>query len=310
MPENEIKDLSDVKGAFNGRSAVDIAFLLLHGKQLALNEELGWGYLAAFIQNIERNMNVADLQRQEIKKSQIEILSPSCKVVVTGDLWDWKNDQVSDLPKDSIIKVKLNDYMAVDDQFCGPMGVRRLADNLLFYKDHKNVRGAILETNTGGGEALAGQIMYNAVVDFGKPVISYVHTAASAGYMAVLPTTEIIASGYLSRVGSIGAYTTVDNAFIDYYKKRYTDIYAKQSDDKNYPIRAYMSGDSEPLRESISQVVDIFHAMVEKHRTSLKKKDTTLKGGLFNAQDGKDRGLINLIGGEDVLMKRINIYTK
>ncbi|MBK9258168.1 MAG: hypothetical protein IPM42_22235 [Saprospiraceae bacterium] len=66
-----------------------------------------------------------------------------------------------------------------------PNGRSGTCKQLTFYRDNPNIEGAILEVNSGGGEAMAGQIMFNAIRDFKKPVVAYVHNAGSAAYMAI-----------------------------------------------------------------------------------------------------------------------------
>lgn len=291
---------------------IERALLLLSGKVLHVDVKIGFGYLSRFAENIHTNTIGGKVERNE-SLNKIEILSADGKVFLTADAYDYVNQMNSDLPKGSIVKLKLNDYMSVNDVFCGGMGVTKLADNLNFYKNNANVKAAIIEVNSGGGEGTAGQIMYNAVKDFKakKPIISYVHNAGSAAYMGILPSTEIIASGPLSSTGSIGAFISIDKKMVKWFKENVDDIYSNLSEDKNNEWRAYMSGDSEPLKKGLDEYVSKFHDMVLENRNlNMDKKDSTLKGGMFIASDSKNRGLINAIGSEDLVLKRIENFTK
>lgn len=286
------------------RTSEDIAFLSLHGKKLLIDPEIGLGYLGAYINAINTNTKAFE------NKKTIELILPNAnRIVETGNLHDMKAEQLTTLQKGTIVKLYLNDYMSVNGGLCS-MGVQELANNLLSYKDNPNVSGAIIEVNSGGGEATAGQIMYNAVKDFKKPVVAYVLNAGSAAYMAITGAKEIVAAGDLSRVGSIGAFVTLDKNFIAKYKSNFEDIYSTLSGDKNAEIRSYIeTGDKTLLQNSLDETVSAFQKMVTDSRT-IKKQDSTLAGKMFIASDAKNRGLIDIIGTESLAIKRLQTYIK
>lgn len=286
------------------RNSLERAINLLIGKELAIDPIIGLGYLSRFAYAIETGSRTF-----EKAKTAEYILPDQARVVETGNLYDMKDDKLTSLPKGSIVKLFLNDYMSVEGGLC-QMGVQELANNLLFYKDNPNIEGAILEVNSGGGEAMAGQIMYNAIKDFKKPVVAYVHMAGSAAYLAISGVKEIITSGELSRVGSIGALVSLDKKFVSAYKERFEDIYSDLSSDKNSGFRAYMeTGDPSGIKSMLNESVTAFHTIVESNR-NIKKKDETLRGGMFQARDAKNRGLIDMIGTEELAVKRLKNYFK
>jgi len=158
--------------------------------------------------------------------------------------------------------------------------------------------------------AMAGQIMYNAIKDFKKPVVAYVHNAGSAAYMAIAGAKEIIASGDMSRLGSIGAYISLDKKFIAQYKDRFDEIYSDLSTDKNSAIRNYIeTGDKSGLKDSLNETVLSFQNLVTSNR-EIKKQDHTLKGGMFQAGEAKKLGLADIIGTEELAIKRLKTYIK
>lgn len=284
--------------------ALEKAFILLTGKELAIDPSIGLGYLSRFAHALENKEKAF-----EINKS-IEFFNPDLsKVYETANLSAGVAKELTSLPKGSIIKLYLNDYMAVNDGLC-TLGIQSLANNLLSYRDNPNISGALLEVNSGGGEAMAGQIMYNAIKDFKKPVIAIVHNAGSAAYLAIAGVKEIIASGELSRVGSIGALISMDKKFIETYKGRFEDIYSDLSPDKNAGIRTYIeTGDSSILKGSLNETVKAFQSIVLSNR-QIKKSEETLKGAMFQARDAKSRGLIDMIGTEQDALKRLQTYFK
>ena len=284
--------------------ALEKAMLLLYGKELSIDPIIGIGYLNKFAHALETGGKAFE------KSNRIEFLFPDqTRVIETGNLANMTDARLESLQKGTIVKLYLNDYMAVQGDLC-TMGVQELADNLLSYKENTNVSGAILEVNSGGGEAMAGQIMYNAIGDFKKPVVAYVHNAGSAAYLSILKAKEIVASGQLSRLGSIGAFVSFDKKFIATYKDRFDEIYSDLSDDKNSAIRSYVeTGDKSGIKASLNETVLAFQNLVLENR-SIKKQDSTLKGGMFQASDAKARGLVDIIGTEELAIKRLKNYFK
>lgn len=284
------------------QAALEKAITLLYGKQLCIDPVIGLGYLSRFAQAIESG------DKAFSKNNKIEYIPQSGeRIVTTGNLVTMKDSRVDSLQKGTIIKLYLNDYMAVDGDLCS-MGVQELADNLLYYRDNPNVSGAIIEVNSGGGEAMAGQIMFNAIRDFKKPVVAYVHNAGSAAFMAIAGVKEIVASGPLSKLGSIGSYISFDKKFIEFYKSRFEDIYSDLSDDKNSAIRNYIeTGDKSGIKSMLNESVEAFQKLVTDNR-DIKKKDTTLRGGMFSANEAKARGLADIVGTEVLAIKRLKNY--
>lgn len=282
----------------------DKAISLLYGKELCIDPTLGLGYFAKFVHALESGSKAFE------KSDRIEFIKPDLsKVIETGNLSEMRDLRLEAVQKGTIVKLFLNDYMAVQGDLC-TMGVQDLANNLLSYKDNPNISGAILEVNSGGGEAMAGQIMFNAIKDFKKPIVAYVHSAGSAAYMAIAGAHEIIASGEMSRTGSIGAFISLDRKFIESYKGRFDEIYSDLSGDKNAAIRAYIeTGDKSGLKVSLNETVKAFQELVTTNR-DIKKADETLRGGMFQASDSKKRGLIDAIGTEQFAIKRLQTYFK
>jgi len=287
----------------NHDAALEKALSLLVGRELAIDPGIGLGYLSQFIHALETGQLAFEGPR-----ATEYITAAGARIYETGDLYAMRDDRLSSIPSGSLVKIHLNDYMSVRRGLC-TMGVQDLANNLLFYRDAPNVSGAIIEVNSGGGEAMAGQIMYNAVRDFGKPVVAFVHSAGSAAYLAISGAKEIVASGPLSKLGSIGALVSLDRKFIAAYKERFEDIYSDLSGDKNGAFREYIeTGDSTGIKLMLNDTVEAFHGMVEQFR-DIKDRKVTLRGGMFGAEEAKRRGLADIIGPESLAIKRLKKYT-
>lgn len=283
-------------------AAIERAFFLIEGKKLFVDHSIGFTYFTKLVHNLEYGVVESD------RPNFIEILTSNGQVITTADMYNAVNDKLTDVPKGSIVKVKLNDYMAVNDNLCG-YGVERIADNVNNYRKNGNVIGAIVEINSGGGEGAAGQIMFNAVKDFGsvKPIISLINTAGSAAFMPVAGSTEAIGAGLLSSAGSIGVYASLNKKLAKFMKENYQDVYSDESDDKNLWWREYVNtGNTDVLKQELNDYALLFQKMVSDNMNlTAKYKDKALRGGMFMAEEAKKMGLIHLIGTESLAVKRV-----
>lgn len=280
--------------------SIEKALFLLEGKKLFIDHTIGFTYFSKFVHNLE--YGIAESSRPEF----IEILTSSGQVITGADMYNRIDNRITDIPKGSIVKIKVNDYMGSQDNLCG-YGTARIADNLNYYRKNGNVIGAIQETDSGGGEGTAGQEMFNAVKDFAsvKPIVSLVKNAGSAAYMAVAPSTEIIGSGILSSAGSIGVYASLNKKMAKFFKENYDDVYSDESDDKNAWWREYVNtGNTDILKKELNDYALKFKQMVLESR-NIKHKDIALKGGMFLAEIAKSYGLIDLVGTEQLAVKRV-----
>jgi ClpP class serine protease len=210
-------------------------------------------------------------------------------------------------PRHSIAHLKLSGTMRSNDFWCN-RGVDSLVQDIqaAFQNDH--IIGIVLETNTGGGESVAGQILNGALRDAPKPVVVWSHFLASAGIMGTLPASEIIASTSAASFGSIGTFVTLDKRIAEWYNRNYTDVYAQKSSNKNRPFRALMKGDMSAIQE----MVDIHNqSFIEEVQAFRHLKGTaadiahTLSGEMFQANEAKLRGLVQGVGGFQYAIKRV-----
>jgi ClpP class serine protease len=198
-------------------------------------------------------------------------------------------------PSGSFAHLRLNGVMRSQDG-ASSQGINSLVDDLNAANDNPAIEGILLEVNTGGGDAMAGQILQSAVAGSIKAVVVLGHMVASAGIMGTLPADEIIASGEMARFGSIGTFITLDKSIQRWYNHYYEDIYADKSTNKNEEFRAYLNGDKGPLIKSINKTNDIFVASVQKHRELKGDLEETLSGRMFFGPEAKRRGLVDGIG--------------
>jgi ClpP class serine protease len=213
----------------------------------------------------------------------------------------------SQTPEGSFAHLRLQGFMRTQDG-ASSRGINSLVEDINAANENENIAGILLEVNTGGGQASAGDILNTAIRGSQKPVIVLGHMVASAGYMAAMGATEIIASSSAAQIGSIGTMMTLPKGFANWYNTYYQDIYASKSTNKNRAFRAFLEGDLSGMKESLEIVNEHFLAAVRDQR-ELKGKEGyqahTLSGELFTAQEARRRGLIDGIGGMNYAIKRL-----
>lgn len=224
----------------------------------------------------------------------------------------WIIRTAKETPTDSIALIKLEGVMVSQDG-ASSYGVQYTANLLRSAYSNENIAGIILETNSGGGEVIAMNIIAAALSERNKPVVSYVHMAASAAYGSVAMTDEIVASDRMSEVGSIGAMVSVNKEFLEFYKANYETFYGKNAPNKNRHLREGLKGNFEPLQEAADKATDNFHEMIREAR-QLKGgqayQEHTLSGEMFASEDAKRRGLIDGVGNLAYAAKRTMAWSK
>jgi ClpP class serine protease len=212
-------------------------------------------------------------------------------------------------PVGSYALIRLNGVMRSQDG-ASTRGIQSIADDFNSAWMNDNIEGILLETNTGGGESVAGQMLKSIIEESPKAVVVFGHLLASAGIHATLTADEIIASSESAQFGSIGTYLTVSKSFASYYTNYYEDIYASKSTNKNKEFREFLKGNKEPLVESVNQSNEYFLKEVQKHRKLKGNVDDTLSGQMFYAKEAKNRGLIDGIGSFQYAISRLKANVK
>ena len=206
----------------------------------------------------------------------------------------------------NIAMLRLSGVMRLEDSL-STLGVRSLADYIQAADQDPDIRGILLDVNSGGGEAVAGSYLKDAIESASKPVVVHGHFVGSAAYLAALAADEIILSSEMAKAGSIGAMITINKEMLQAYKERFIDVYATQSKDKNKEFREAMNGDMSFIQKSIDKAADIFQDTVLQYR-KIKDKDKALSGSMFYAKEAKALGLVDGIGGIGYAVKRLRSH--
>lgn len=184
-----------------------------------------------------------------------------------------------------------------------------LIENLNNIIDDKSIKAVIVNVNSQGGTAYAGESIYNAIrkIAASKPTVSVIGTlATSAGYMVALASDHII-SGEMSITGSIGVILqTFDVRELMTKKLGVTPHSFKSS-----PLKASPSPFEEvspEAKQAIEDVVkssfDIFKKIVKNRRKlSDQELNNISDGRIFTGSQALKFKLVDQIGMEDHAVK-------
>ena len=219
----------------------------------------------------------------------------------------WNVYDTNETQPGSIALLKLQGVMRAQSGLSSP-GVDRMVSDLRAAYANQNVDGIIIETNSGGGESMAGTMLKSAILERNKPVVGFAHLAASAAYRALSGADEILGSGPSSEFGSIGTMVTLDAKMLSKYKERFMDFYGKDAPEKNGDFRAVILDDFSKIQNRVDTLTEAFQAEIKRDRNLQGDAATikeTLNGSVWNAIDSKKRGLVDMIGTMQTAVKRV-----
>lgn len=180
------------------------------------------------------------------------------------------------------------------------------SDDLLWaIKDadqNSDVSAIVLEIDSPGGSAVAGEEVAAAIKKATKPVVAVIrNVGASAAYWAATGADYIVASAN-SDVGAIGA----TSSYLESAQKNnkdgltYVDLRSAPYKDMGDPDRALSSAEKVLWQRDL----DIIHknfvqAVAENRKLDLAKVEKLADGSSMLGQMALDNGLIDKIGGHD-----------
>ena len=168
-------------------------------------------------------------------------------------------------------------------------------------KDEK-VKAIVLRINSGGGSALASDVIWRETVlaKNEKPlVVSFGDVAASGGYYIACAADKIFASP-TSITGSIGVFGMIPN-MNEFYKSNFGITFdtVKTNNSADMGIyRKLTSFEKQKIQQGIEDVYKTFISRVSDGRgISTKQVDNIGQGRVWSGYDAKKIGLIDEFGG-------------
>ena len=166
----------------------------------------------------------------------------------------------------------------------------------------EKVKAIVLRVNSGGGSALASDVIWRETIlaKKDKPlVVSFGDVAASGGYYIACAADKIIANP-TSITGSIGVFGMIPN-MNEFYKSNFGITFdtVKTNDYADMGIyRKLTTFEKQKIQQGIKEVYETFITKVGEGRGISKKQvDEIGQGRVWSGYDAKKIGLIDEFGG-------------
>ena len=229
------------------------------------------------------------------------------KVSISGSNISDSNENTDSNDESYVLIVSLKNPIYKYNQDCGPRGTKYKQSLMASYKSDPNCKGVVLDIDSGGGQVSGTPEFHDFIKNYNKPVVAYTDgLMCSAAYYIGCASNHIIANKRVDAIGSIGVMIS----FIDmrgYYEKKGAKLiseYATKSTEKNKDYEELLNGNPEGyIKNQLDPITDNFHADVKSSRNNL--NETVLKGGVFNAEDSLNYGLIDEIGTMETAINKV-----
>ena len=174
-------------------------------------------------------------------------------------------------------------------------------------REDKNVKAIILRINSGGGSALASDIIWRETQLIKKPfIVSMGDYAASGGYYIACEADHILAN-QTTLTGSIGVFGMIPN-LQNFYKNKLGITIDTVNTHKSADMgidRALTTFERKKIQQGVEATYNTFISKVAKGRNmTTNEVDKIGQGRVWSGYDAKSIGLIDSYGG---LEEAINI---
>jgi protease-4 len=184
-----------------------------------------------------------------------------------------------------------------------------------------DVKVVVLRIDSPGGSALASDLIWHALmrVRAKKPiVVSVGNMAASGGYYLASTGTEIVAdpASIVGSIGVVGGKVAIGGA-LEKLGVHVETFPAKVGDPKAASRAAYLSlftawddATRDRMLETMTSIYELFLARVVEGRggkITLDRLKESAEGRIFSGRQGRDRGLVDLLGGLDFAIERARV---
>lgn len=185
----------------------------------------------------------------------------------------------------------------------GNMGGDRIAEALRKARMDTTVKAIVFRVNSGGGSALASEIMLREAMLAAeeKPlIVSMGDVAASGGYYVACYADKIIASPN-TLTGSIGVFGMIPNMqefFNDKLGITFDNVKTNTLADLGSVSRPLNRVEKEIIQSEIERIYETFiHHVAEGRNLPVSRVDSIAQGRIWSGVDAKRVGLIDDFGG-------------
>lgn len=214
--------------------------------------------------------------------------------------------------QNSVAVIKIHHPIFKYDQQCGPKGTQTIIGYLKQFEANPNIKGVVLDFNSGGGQVSGTPEFFHFLKNYTKPTVSFTNdTIASAAYYMAAGSDFIISNQFADYTGSIGVmFSSVDLS--EALKKqggKLIEEYSDLSPEKNRLSRSLKEGNTDVLiKEYLNPSAETFHSDILSNRDINEK---ALKGDIYTPQKALELGLIDEIGNfQSAIDKVFELSTK
>lgn len=236
--------------------------------------------LPAMLQIISNSKNGQNLELPEKKYNSISVLNVS-----NDDLEDYEESEDYEPTNEEIQGIAIVDLSGAITVSGGmsTYGMTEVSERMLDLSKNENIKGFIIYTNSGGGSAMAVEIMTDAISEIRKtkPVFGLIKKggmAASAAYGILSACESIYAESEMSTVGSCGTMIQFEGReanTTDGEGEKHIRLYATKSVKKNEAFEQAMNKDNYTLiiNDLLNPINERFLSLIESNRPVLKGTD-------------------------------------
>lgn len=229
----------------------------------------------------------------------------------TGSAVNSDEDGKLVIPKNSIAVINMIGPAIKYGDWC-TYGADEIANALFYANNNPNIKAIIFNIDGPGGSGSAIGPLLSFAPHKKKPVIGLIDQCCSLHYWALCAVADykIALNSVTPLIGSVGVVMTfVDNKeYLEKLGYKIHEIYPPESKHKNEAYRLALEGKYEKITEEIlSPMAKNFQAAVRKACPNLKEETGVLTGRTFFAEQAKDLGMIDAIGGFDMALSMIPV---
>ena len=215
-----------------------------------------------------------------------------------------KNEREGDSDKRIAIIVGEGSIVDGNGQ-AGEIGGDALAAAIRKARKDKKVKAIVLRINSGGGSALASDIMWREVMltRKEKPIIaSMSDVAASGGYYMAMACDTIVAhpNTITGSIGIFGIIPGLDKFAENKLGITFDGVKTAQFADFMYPTRQPSAAEDSIMQQSINNgYIDFTTKAAQGRKMPVEKLREYAEGRVWTGIDAKERGLVDVLGDLD-----------
>ncbi len=210
------------------------------------------------------------------------------------DTWNFEGNLLKDikslenLPEGTVAIIPVKGPIMREDGWSS-YGTESKTKFLKAIYDIPNIKGVVLDINSGGGEVDGTMTFANAIKNRNKPVVALVNSiAASAAYWIAQNSDTILMNDSTAQVGSIGVMMTFidDQKYWEDMGIKWVDIIADKSQDKNKGYFDALKGKYQTIKnESLNPLREMFaQAVIDARGTKIDlEAENVLSGKMYFA---------------------------